>query len=232
MEGEVELNKDNPTHVNVLIATPGALLHSGYVKSLLDTGNTLNKLGISWAFLNEGSSHVASARESTLNSGDEQEVFNSKPVKGFFTYNKIMWIDSDITWTPEDFMKLYLSDKDVIVGAYLLTNGDVPAYRKILKEPLKFDEVKNATELIQLEAAGMGFMCVKQGVFESLSRPWFQSAFGSVFVGDKLFEFNIIGEDISVCKRITDKGFEIWLDPTIRLVHTKQMRLTWEGPTP
>jgi hypothetical protein len=33
-----------------------------------------------------------------------------------------MWIDSDIAWEPEDVIKLYNSDKDVISGGiyYLL----------------------------------------------------------------------------------------------------------------
>lgn len=43
---------------------------------------------------------------------------------GSVTYNKIFMIDSDIEWHPNDFMKLYESDKDAIVGAYLMASGD------------------------------------------------------------------------------------------------------------
>ena len=84
-------------------------------------------------------------------------------------------------------------------------------------------------EPIKIAACGFGFLAVKQGVFESLSRPWFGA---TMITTEDGIEFPIMGEDISWCHKVTQKGYEIWLDPTVRLIHNKMMKLTWEGIKP
>jgi hypothetical protein len=108
------------------------------------------------------------------------------------------------------------------------------AFKKMLSSPLLFDEVKDDTEPIEIEGAGMGFMAVKQGVFEKIGRPWFQEAEAPHDFNDGKGPsiFKVTGEDLSFCVRAREAGFEIWLDPTIQLVHNKVMKLTWDGPRP
>lgn len=222
----------NKPHVNVLIATPGHSVMSQYLMSLLKTIDTLNKKGISWAYLQRYASHVGDAREITIGGPDPQEVHNNKPLKGVVTYDKIIWIDSDIAWEPEQFLKLYESDKDIISGAYLLAGGEVVAYPEILKPALHFDQVKNMTEPMKVHAVGFGFVAVKQGVFESISRPWFQSVSIKQIhpeTGEE-YDFPLLGEDYSWCERAHRAGFDVWFDPTIKVIHHKTMQLTWEGP--
>jgi len=221
-------------HANIVFATPGHSVMMGYVQSLLATIDELSKRGITWAYANGYSSHVANAREVTINGDSENDIFERHLFHGKMTYDKLMWIDSDITFTPEDVIKLYESDKDIVSGAYLLASGEVVAYEKILGRSIAFDELIDKTELIRVGAVGFGFVCVKQGVFESLTRPWFQSANGTYFDTEKKEKVTlpIQGEDIAWCQRVTDQGYKIWLDPTVKLIHTKMMRLTWEGPRP
>lgn len=221
-------------HIDVIICTPGHSLMSDYVRSLLETTQELNKRGITWAFSNEYSSHVGDAREITLNGSRENSVTESRPFRGTVTYNKLFWIDSDIAWTPEHFMKLYESDKDIISGAYLLANGEVTAYKQKLGGPFFFEEVLKMEEPVQVHGIGFGFVAVKPGVFESLSRPWFQSVETTMTdpsTGQE-YSFSIMGEDIAWCERVRLKGFDIWFDPTVRVQHHKMMKLTWEGPKP
>jgi hypothetical protein len=222
---------DKP-HVNLIIATPGHSLMADYVKSLLATSRELSKRGISWIYTNGYASHVADAREITLSGTFENEIANSQPLSGQLTYDKILWIDSDIAWDPEDVIKLYESDKDVISGAYLFGSGEVAAYEKFLKKGYSYDDVKDKTELMQIDGCGFGFICVKPGIFESLSRPWFQSAMAKLEQDGKEYEFPVIGEDISWCMRVKEKGYEIWLDPTVQVTHHKTMKLTWKGIQP
>lgn len=221
-------------HYNILIATPGHSLMAQYVFSLIKTMDKLNQEGITWAWCNRYASHVGDAREITIGGPDPQDAKDSRPLKGEVTYDKIIWIDSDIAWEPEDFLKLYHSDKDIISGAYLLSNGQVVAYEKLLGQSLLVDQLKYATDLIKVHSVGFGFVAVKQGVFESLSRPWFQSVSGSIKDSEtgEYFEFPLMGEDISWCERISRNGYEVWLDPTIKVLHHKMMTLTWEGPRP
>lgn len=207
---------------------------ASYVKSLIATGEALAKEGITWLFTSGYSSHVADAREVTLSGSMENSLFESRPLQGQFTYDKIMWIDSDIAWSPEDVIKLYKSDKDIVSGAYLLASGEVTAYKKILDSGYTHQDILKMEELTEIDGAGFGFICVKQGVFESLSRPWFQQAMitkKDEETGEE-FTFPLMGEDISWCYRIKQNGYQIWLDPTVRVQHHKMMKLTWEGPRP
>lgn len=221
-------------HADIIFLTPGHSVIGPYVQCLLDTIQELNSKGLTWGFSNAYSSLVADAREVTLSGTRENLMYESRPFNGNITYNKLMWIDSDITWKPSDVIKLYESDKDVITGAYLLGDGSVTAYPKSYGPAYRIDEVLKMTEPVQIESAGFGFMCVKQGVFESLSRPWFQSVNHTMKdekTGEE-FSFPVMGEDMSWCVRVKEKGYDIWLDPTVRLTHHKQMKLTWEGIRP
>lgn len=221
---------DKKPHVNLIIATPGHSVMSTYVRSLLATTQMLSSKGITWAWSSEYSSHVADAREMTLNGDNQNDPAEQRPFKGNVTYDKILWIDSDIAFTPEDVLKLYESDYDVVSGAYLLANGEAVVYKELFGPGYTYDEVLKMEEPVEVFGAGFGFIMVKQGIFEKLTRPWFQSTMATSVAGDGTeFTFPIMGEDLSWCKRVGDLGFKIWFDPTVRLTHHKTMKLTWEG---
>jgi len=216
-------------HVNVIIATPGHSVMSSYVRSLLELTGRLSAKGMTWAWSSEYSSHVGDAREMTLNGSNENEVNEQRPFKGTITYDKILWIDSDITFKPEDAITLIESDKDIVTGAYLLGSGEVTVYPNLLKQGYGYEQVKSMSEPVKVAGCGFGFLAVKSGVFESMTRPWFQSVLVST---DDGFSFPMMGEDLSWCKRATDLGYDIWFDPTVRVTHNKMMKLTWEGVKP
>lgn len=205
---------------------------SGYVRSLLGAMDALKAKGITVGWSSEYSSHVANARELTLNGDTENNPLESRPYKGEVTYDKILWIDSDIIFTPEDVIKAYESEYDVITGAYTIASGEVMAYKELGKRAFSMDEIKSMTKPEKIDGAGMGFFCIKSGIFEKMSRPWFQQEKIETLVNGKKQEFPIMGEDLSLCKRITDLGYEIYLDPSIKLIHHKTFKLTWEGLAP
>lgn len=207
---------------------------STYVKSLLAATQKLSEKGITWAWSSEYSSHVGDAREMTLNGGPQNEIKNTSPFKGAVDYDKILWIDSDIAFTPEDVIKAYESDKDILSGAYLLADGTATVYPERLGAGYTYEDILKMEEPTKVHGVGFGFICVKKGVFEKLSRPWFQSV--PVTMTDpetkEEFTFPIMGEDISWCERVHQAGFDVWVDPSIRLTHHKMMKLTWEGIRP
>jgi hypothetical protein len=220
--------------VNLIICTPGHSMMSTYVKSLLAATQKLSEKGITWAWSSEYSSHVGDAREMTLNGGPQNEIKNTSPFKGTVDYDKILWIDSDIAFTPEDVIKAYESDKDILSGAYLLADGTATAYPKRLEAGYTYEDILKMEEPLKVYGVGFGFICVKKGVFEKLSRPWFQSVPVTMTDAEtkEEFTFPIMGEDISWCERVHQAGFDVWLDPSIRLTHHKMMKLTWEGIRP
>jgi len=215
-------------HFNLIIATPGHSVMSNYFKSFIATVNELNRNNISWIFANEYSSSVNDARELTLAGTFNNSYTENRPFEGRFTYDKIMWIDSDITWKPDDLLSLYYSDKDIIAGAYLFANGEVAAYPEFLKPGLLYEQVKKMEEIIEVEATGFGFICVKQGVFESLTKPWFANATYKKHNDDgTLNYYPLMGEDLSWCYRVKQNGYKIWFNPNVKVIHNKTVPLDW-----
>jgi len=48
---------------------------------------------------------------------------NQKPFNGKLNYDYIMWIDSDIIFTPEHFIKLLNHNKDIVSGIYKMSDN-------------------------------------------------------------------------------------------------------------
>lgn len=213
-------------HVNVLIATPGRNMEAEYVKSLVQTVSYLNQVGITYMFLNEYSSMVSSAREATTMGDTYLDPFNNQPVRGNVTYDKIIWIDSDIGWEITDFMKLYESDKDIVAGLYF-NEKMVPMFSVSVEDAAtEIDRILKSNKEEEIFAAGFGFIAMKQGVFENMKRPWFESLFEKMVSDDGEKEIFIpYGEDFAWCKKAKQAGFKIYLDPTISLSHYKKVKV-------
>jgi hypothetical protein len=160
---------------------------------------------------------------------------NQKPFDGKLDYDYLFWIDSDVLFTSDQVLKLIAHDKDIVSGAYVMhDNNHYPIVVDMdndfyLKnghyEFLSRDQLKPLTEKGELfEAAyvGFGFMCVKKGVFEALTYPYFypvQVTFGT----DYLNEF--ASEDVSWCVHVRNKGYKVFVDPTIIVAHQKLIPL-------
>jgi hypothetical protein len=219
-------------HYNVLIATPGKLLHAEYVDSLIKTTQWLNSKGLTYKFLNKQSSFIPSGREMTAldvyqsqNDNLDNYVVGSKQ----YTYDKIIWIDSDIQWEVEDFEKIYESELDIIAGLYAShSDGTVacavfhPEYlERGLERPAKTHEVMffMRDEPVEVFGVGFGFMAVKFGVFENMDLPWFKIEH---LEWDNLpFEINV-GEDYSWCMNARRNGYKTFVDPTVKVLHNKE----------
>ena len=213
-------------HINVLIATPGRNMEAEYVKSLIQTISYLNQVGISYMFLNEYSSMVSTAREATTMGEQYLDPFNNSPVRGNVTYDKIFWIDSDIGWEITDFMKIYESDKDIVSGLYF-NEKMVPMFSVAVEDAAtEIDRILRSNKEEEVFAAGFGFIAIKNGVFENMKRPWFESLFERMVSEDGEKEIFIpYGEDFAWCKKAQQAGFKIYLDPTVSLSHYKKVRV-------
>lgn len=159
--------------------------------------------------------------------GDVLRGEHQKPFNGKVEYTHTMWIDSDIIFKPEHFEKLLSHDKDIVAGAYKTAdNSTYPIVRKWDEDYfqkkgtfqfLKESQVKSMTELIDVAYTGLGFMLVKKGVFEAIGYPWFRPVFHTI---GKCRDFS--SEDVSFCLAAREKGFHIYVDPTVRVGHEKR----------
>lgn len=214
----------NKPHFDVLIATPGENMVSAYVQSLVDTTRVLNEKGISYQLLTKSGSFVPSTRELTATDTFSHNWETREIASGKYTYNKIIWIDSDIEWTPEDFLKLYYSDLDIISGLYQTNpNGTVAVN---LTDPLGRPTLVNKVHFllwdvpVEVGGVGFGFVAMKSGVFEKMNRPWFKIR--EVQWDNLDFKVNM-GEDYSWCEGAKEAGFKIWVDPLVKLKHHKEI---------
>lgn len=217
-------------HYDVLIATPGRDLDAGYVKSLMETVEKLNELGISYKWLNDVLPIVHLAREFTLDAGyllvdgSNYVDYNCKgPIRDTVTYNKIFLIDSDIGWTVDDFLKLYYSDLDIVAGIYLRADL-VPAFKPKDSDRYTNKDITYSTEIIEADYVGMGFVCVKSGVFEKLERPWFKLLTDKITSTNTEGSVNVeihLGEDVSWCRRVKGLGYIVHADLGVKLTHYK-----------
>lgn len=212
-------------HYNVLIITPGGTMTASYVRSLLKTTHALDMEGLTWNFLNASGSLVAMVREEAVAGYGVNDANMKEVSSGLFTYDKMIWIDSDIEWEPTDFFRLYMSDKDIISGCYLMDDRHIPIYNQPRGGMMPEKMLLEKNKPFEVAGCGFGFLCVKYGVFEKMPRPWFGPE--SVPDGKGNDVFYLVGEDLSWCTKAIKSGFKIWVDPMVRVIHQKTYKLYW-----
>lgn len=211
-------------HFNIVFATPGRMFHAEYVQSLVKTTQMLNSLGLNYTFLNKYSSFVPTARELTAIDQWQHNYDSNTIGSGDFTYDKIIWIDSDIEWQAIDVLNLWKSDKDIISGLYCLdTAGSVAVnFPDDNGVPKRVNKVEFLLHDLPVEVGGVGFgfLAVKSGVFENMPRPWFLIA-KLQWSPDSEMRVNV-GEDYSWCAKAQQSGYKIWVDPNVKVKHHKE----------
>jgi hypothetical protein len=216
-------------HYDVVIATPGSSMKAEYVKSLVQTLRWLSEEGLSYHYINRYSSFVSYAREKTATDSAESNWDATEIADGAFTYDKLLWIDSDIVWEPETVKRLMSgTEKLDVVSAMVPVNisGAITAMRldsELLPVQLTWTDLIMDEEPVEVDGVGFGMVMFRYGVFERTPRPWFQirktNIRGVPFPVD-------YGEDYSACIGMKKAGFKIWLDPLAKVQHIKEHLLT------
>jgi hypothetical protein len=214
-------------HYDVIIATPGASVKMEYLRSLIETTKWLNSVGKTYHLLSRFSSFVPSAREKTLTDSAGQNWDAIEVADGAFTYEKLLWIDSDIEWDVETVERL-LSHSADIVGAMMPVNanGAVGAMRlDELGEPVSLNWTDFMLEegLVKVDGVALGMAVVGYGVIEGMKRPWFKIR--HIRISGVPFLVNL-GEDYSFCLNAKDSGFTVWVDTLAKVRHVKELILT------
>ena len=141
---------------------------------------------------------------------------------GKFECSKIVFIDSDIIWTPNDMKILLESDKDVICGIYPLSDR---THVSITQDGITFlikEDLENKDTIFEIHSGGLGFLSVSFNALNKLKFPWFEiEQFESLQYGKGL-----IGEDIFFFNKLKDLGYTIYADSRIKLGHLKSSILT------
>lgn len=210
--------------MSVLIALPcyGGIVSDKTTKGLFNLGKELRTNQIDHGLL-------TLANESLITKGRSR-------IANFFlnntTYDYVLFIDADVGFTPEDAMKLFSYNKDIVCGAYPMKT--IPLrYNYNIPQPPRAEG-----GLIEIENIGFGFALIHRRVFESIIQrfgmelKYTPSTNSSNYpISEKeyynSFHFfheykkgdHYLPEDFSFFERASQCGYKAWLDTSIKLVH-------------
>lgn len=214
-------------HYNIVIATPGGSMQAEYVQSLIKTTQRITESGLTYTYLNRQSSFVPSAREKTATDSEEHNWDATEIADGQFTYDWIVWIDSDIVWEPETIERMLSHNLDIVSAVVPVNaNGALTAMKlqpDLTPKQLVWSDLALEADPVEVDGVGFGMVAMRYGVFESTSRPWF--AIRKARINGVQFPINY-GEDYSASLNMKDAGHTIWLDPGARVQHIKSVLLT------
>jgi hypothetical protein len=180
--------------------------------SLLDTQDACAKHGIKVDFGFVTGSLVHHARSLLAN------VFLGKP-----EFNRLFWIDADMKWSPVDFVKVlnHTRKHDCVAGVYP-RRREPPGYFVNFVNP---DAEPDADGLIEIEATGIGFSCVRRGVMEHLAALAPKLKHGTdaeptpaIFRQDD-DGTSVRGEDYAFWADCREVGYKIFADCTLGIGH-------------
>lgn len=151
---------------------------------------------------------------------DARNKFCQQAIEGEFDY--IFWLDSDMVFPSYVLQQFMQHDKDIVAGLYFR--------RAYPFTPVAFSELRRDNGVLKMkdleewpkdlfEVDGVGFGCVLMKtdcLFDIAGKEggvWFTPTPDA-------------GEDAAFCLRAKEYGYEIWVDPTVKLGHVGQTVIT------
>ena len=229
-EGITEVKKP----ITVVFCLPGKSFSGTFLQQWTDLFSECLKRGIK-PYLSQSYSPVVHYARLLCLGTDNLAGEDQIPFRGKIDYDYIMWIDSDIIFNVDSFLKLMESPHDVTCGLYRTQNRQhFPVVKdwdeKFFLENGRFDFLteesikewneKTKERYMDVEYSGMGFMLMKKGVFEKIKFPWFYRD-NEVMMKDGMKIVAPPSEDVSLCKNLKDVGVNIYVDVSVVVGHLK-----------
>ena len=217
--------------MKVIIATPFYELKgfSPYITSLTQTLRLLTAMGIDWRFMElSGDSYVHRARNTMV------DMFLRDP-----DATDLFFLDSDMSWNPEAFVKMCLLPDPVVGAAYPVKNN-WQAWTSIPKiyqtgdgaTSLQGRELGDGTALVEAQVLAGGFLRIKRAVFERFKDHfkdlWYEEPTTdpsnpnyryTAFFGAESIDHKFYGEDHCFAKRLREMGIQMFIYPNVDIVH-------------
>ena len=215
--------------MKIIFCLPGATYSGRFLQCWTNLISELPKYKITYGLSQHYMCNIYHVRTKCLGASIERGV-NQKPFDGKVDYDYLMWIDSDMVFKPEDFFKLIDHDKDIVSGMYKMSDDVNYATVETMDEEFfeqwmyyqfmqdKDIEAKKG-QLFKVDYQGMGWMLVRKNVFEKMKYPWFHPRLLKWKNHPEWAEFPF--DDVEFCMRAREEGFDVWVDPKIRIGHEK-----------
>ncbi len=216
--------------MRVIIATPFYELKgfSPYINSLQATIRLLTAHGIDWRFMDlSGDSYVHRARNTMC------DAFLSDP-----DATDLFFVDSDMSWNPESFVKMCLLPEELVGGSYPIKNcwdawTSIPHWQEVDgQNVLKGRQLGDGSALIEAFVLAGGFLRIKRSALEKFrahySDLWYQEA--SVdptdpgkkftqFFGAESIDHRFYGEDHMFSRKMRELGIKMFIYPNVDIEH-------------
>lgn len=136
----------------------------------------------------------------------------------------IVFIDHDLSWRPEDMVKLLETEGDVAAGTYRFKADEVSYMGTIHSNALGFPDTR-ADGAIRARLVPAGFLKVTPGAVNTVMAKHPELCYGEKYrMSVDLFNHGAHdglwwGEDYAFCRRWEAIGGDIWLVPDLQLDH-------------
>jgi len=137
--------------------------------------------------------------------------------------NRLFWIDSDMEWNPDDFLKLLaLSTRLEVVGGIYVSKSEQPTFFINYDNP----EIEiGPLGCFEIAGMGLGFTCVQRSIMEELAQraprlkfPDLREPIPHIFRIDEC-GVEARGEDMAFFADIRALGHKVWACADLTLGH-------------
>lgn len=141
-------------------------------------------------------------------------------------FDDILWIDADIEWDSKKAIDIIELDQDIIGLPVIKKSLNVEHYN--IKSKPEDLYIRNDDGLIKVESIGTGFLKMSKSAFMYLwenSEKYVHNNESSRWVFDvKIVNGDIMSEDVLVCQKLIEGGFDIWLEPSSTCNHMGNLK--------
>jgi hypothetical protein len=206
------------SRVAIGIVTDG-FIHHETVNSLI---RVTARKAVGHIIINKTGPHMDAGRNEVI------RTFYTDP---FLEYDRLLFIDSDIEFTPEDVEKLDQDDMPVVSGVYKIPftdGGPAPVIyewataddgRRYMRQD---KTLPDEGRFLKVDGVGAGFLMIRRDALDKIGfhygnpLPWFaEDVIGGVH----------FGEDLCFCARCEEMEIPVLVDRDVQVAHYKMMRL-------
>lgn len=197
----------NPEHTLVFIGIPA--LASVATRTMMSVISASNFIKSRAMIHTQVGCYVDNARDKIVEDARAQNATH------------LMFIDSDMEFPPDGIQRLIERDLDIVGGLYPRRQYPYrPTINRINGKKLIVPSSYPKDRLFEVDAVGTGFLLIKMKVFDKLGDPPY-------FKIQKFYDVPI-RDDVFFCVSARKKGFNVWVDPTIKLGHVGEYVYTME----
>ena len=140
----------------------------------------------------------------------------------------IVFLDYDVSWRPEDLLKLIETEGDVVAGTYRCKTEDGPTeefYMGTWETHADFRPKLRADGCISAKLVPAGFLKLTKEAFDCFMVAYPELCYGPMYhLSVDLFNHGVHeriwwGEDYSFARRWKDKCGDIWIVPDLSIDH-------------